>query len=307
MAKIIFNNKNYNIDESALAPAMAALEVHLRSMIGGADPESYVPGLYQTGAIDFYNTYGTSRPAPEMNEYGFYFGLKYRLEGEEVSFVFYEDGSAVEIYMEEIMELPAGSVTYEAGEIIFDGEVFATVNADGTLTMADGAVLVVETAVTELSDMLIMSWDDLIANGYMTVDNGVLTHTSTSVASPVTTYDALAACALEGDLLLPEDGSIVSIGDNAFDHDCPITGVLIPDSIANIGYCAFYGCMSLTSIEIPESVTSMGDSAFYNCRGLASITFNGTTVQWNSITKGANWNKRVPATYVQCSDGQVAL
>lgn len=39
MAKIIFNNKNYNIDESALAPAMAALEEHLSSMAGGTEPE----------------------------------------------------------------------------------------------------------------------------------------------------------------------------------------------------------------------------------------------------------------------------
>jgi hypothetical protein len=29
--------------------------------------------------------------------------------------------------------------------------------------------------------------------------------------------------------------------------------------------------------------------------------------EWNSITKGFEWNAFTPATYVQCTDGQVAL
>jgi hypothetical protein len=40
---------------------------------------------------------------------------------------------------------------------------------------------------------------------------------------------------------------------------------------------------------------------------LTSITYEGTQEQWNSITKGIDWNYLVLATYVQCSDGQVAL
>lgn len=39
MAKFIFNNKNYNIDDSAIATAMTALESHLSSMAGGAEPD----------------------------------------------------------------------------------------------------------------------------------------------------------------------------------------------------------------------------------------------------------------------------
>jgi hypothetical protein len=40
---------------------------------------------------------------------------------------------------------------------------------------------------------------------------------------------------------------------------------------------------------------------------LAEINFVGTTEQWGAITLGNRWNNYVPATYVQCSDGQVAL
>jgi hypothetical protein len=44
-----------------------------------------------------------------------------------------------------------------------------------------------------------------------------------------------------------------------------------------------------------------------DCTNLSSIIFEGTTAQWNAIRKGTDWNEDVPATHVQCSDGQVEL
>jgi hypothetical protein len=81
----------------------------------------------------------------------------------------------------------------------------------------------------------------------------------------------------------------------------------IPEGIEQIVGYAFGNCTSLTSVTIPNSVTSIGDGAFAGCTSLASITFEGTTAQWYAITKGDSWNFAVPATYVQCTDGQVAL
>lgn len=69
----------------------------------------------------------------------------------------------------------------------------------------------------------------------------------------------------------------------------------------------FAGCSNLTSITIPSSVTTIDDRAFSSCSTLNSITFEGTIQQWNAISKGRSWNYNVPATYVQCSDGQVTL
>jgi hypothetical protein len=51
----------------------------------------------------------------------------------------------------------------------------------------------------------------------------------------------------------------------------------------------------------------MGEGAFASCWDLTSIIFEGTKEEWNSITKESTWKNNVPATYVQCSDGQVAL
>jgi hypothetical protein len=65
------------------------------------------------------------------------------------------------------------------------------------------------------------------------------------------------------------------------------------------------------SVIIPNSVTSIGRCAFSGCTSLINIAFEGTVEQWNAIEKYLDthfdWNFGVPATYVQCSDGQVAL
>ena len=72
--------------------------------------------------------------------------------------------------------------------------------------------------------------------------------------------------------IIPTDGSVTSIGEDAF-HDCSgLTSITIPDSVTSIGSSAFSSCSSLTSITIPDGVTSIGDRAFYGCSGLTSIT-----------------------------------
>ncbi len=107
--------------------------------------------------------------------------------------------------------------------------------------------------------------------------------------------------------------SISSISDSAFRKCINLTNVTIPDTVTSISNHAFYECNNLTSVTIPNSVTSIGSFAFADCTSLNSITFEGTMAQWNAITFDSglegrfHWNANVPATYVQCSDGTVAL
>jgi hypothetical protein len=82
---------------------------------------------------------------------------------------------------------------------------------------------------------------------------------------------------------------------------------IIPNNVTSIEAYAFYGCTTLTSITIPNSVTYIGNAAFQDCETLTSIAFDGTMEQWNSISKKSSWKRKVPATHVQCTDGQVAL
>ena len=72
--------------------------------------------------------------------------------------------------------------------------------------------------------------------------------------------------------VIPDDGSVTSIGDWAFFGRDDLTSVTIPDSVTSIEEGAFYGCSGLTSVTIPDSVTSIGERAFSGCRSLTSVT-----------------------------------
>ena len=107
------------------------------------------------------------------------------------------------------------------------------------------------------------------------------------------------------DLVIPN--SVDTITDYAFYECSSLTSVTIPENVTSIGGWAFFGCSYLTSVTIPNSIASIENYAFSGCFRLTSITYEGTQEQWNTITKGDNWNNQVKATYVQCTDGQVAL
>lgn len=125
-----------------------------------------------------------------------------------------------------------------------------------------------------------------------------------SVCESIGNY-AFYCCSSLTSVTIPN--SVTSIGHSAFNGCSSLTNITIPNSVTSIGNSAFRSCSNLTSITIPNSVTSIGEYAFYNCNSLTSITFNGTTSQWNVITKGDDWNRNVPATHVHCLDGDVAL
>lgn len=131
--------------------------------------------------------------------------------------------------------------------------------------------------------------------------------TSITIPDGVTSIDdhTFRECSSLTSVTIPD--SVTSIGIYAFYNCIGLTSIVIPDSVKSIGNSAFFNCRGLTSIVIPDGVTSIGDYMFYNCSELTSMTFEGTISQWNAITFGKNWNHNVPATHVQCSDGDVAL
>lgn len=190
-----------------------------------------------------------------------------------------------------------------------------------------GAIALYEEQGTEaIEGMMITSWDELLANEVVHVEDGVVY----SNLDAEDTWENASSDALAGDLILPNDGSIKKLGDyhewddengewffeghTAFCSCYNLTGIKIPDGVTSIGEYAF-SYATFKSIIIPNSVTSIGKGAFSECTSLESITFNGTTAQWNAVSKtddygsndAASWNCFVPATYIQCSDGQVIL
>jgi hypothetical protein len=236
-----------------------------------------------------------------------YFEKKYSYmqNGLMVSWVFHDDGS-VTVYAEgrEMENTDPGEFVYEDGSVKYQ-DVVGTVSPDRKEVVFDQFTLVLdesdayefvpglyETGAIDvfrmqgsgaIADMLIMSWDEMVDYGYMTVTDGELYHTPTSQASPIATYDA-ASCALEGDLLLPRDGSITSLAEGSFIY-----------------------CEKLTGISLPSSITEIGSSSFRGCSSLNNVDFQGDTFLWEIIDKpsGSPWDKNVPATKVTCSDGYI--
>jgi hypothetical protein len=159
------------------------------------------------------------------------------------------------------------------------------------------------------------SWDGNVVNPSYTDEFGanIVSNTYENGKGVITfdgdvtmiAYSAFSGCDGLTSVTIPN--SVTSIRDYAFKGCFSLTSITIPNSITSIGSIAFGFCSALTSITIPNSVTSIGDRAFYDCSGLTSITFEGTTEEWDVVSKGDSWNYLVPATNVQCTDGQVPL
>ena len=177
------------------------------------------------------------------------------------------------------------------GAVISLEAVLNNLNAGGdvpTETLAPGLyqtgaiALYEEQGVEAVEGMMITSWDELLADGTVHVEYGVVYTNVDYDEWTNTSSDALA-----GDLILPNDGSIVAIGN--FDYDAEeghlgftlcenLTGIFIPNSVTSISAEAFEECYSLTSIVIPDSVTSIGEDVFYGCLNLTSAIISNNVM-----------------------------
>lgn len=155
--------------------------------------------------------------------------------------------------------------------------------------------------------------------------------TNINIPENVTTIGAgaFADCSNLANINIPKNTT--TIGESAFYGCNALTSISVPSSIESIGKRAFADCKNLEKIEvedgntiyysennclivkdynvlilgcknsiIPETVTRIEDYAF-NC---SEVTFNGTTEQWNAITKSDSWNDSSKYTVI-CTDGNI--
>ena len=71
--------------------------------------------------------------------------------------------------------------------------------------------------------------------------------------------------------VIPDNGSITTIADRAFNKCSRLESIIIPEGVVNIGEYAFKGCSSLTSIIIPDSLESIPASVFDDYSIIAQI------------------------------------
>ena len=79
--------------------------------------------------------------------------------------------------------------------------------------------------------------------------------------------------------VIPDDGSVTKISDNAFRGCTGLTSIRIPESITEIGESAFSDCTALTAITIPGSVKKIVSRVFSSCSALKDVTI-GNGVTW---------------------------
>ena len=70
--------------------------------------------------------------------------------------------------------------------------------------------------------------------------------------------------------LIPQDGSVVRIADNAFANN-DMTSLTLPDGITHIGAKAFLQCRQLRSITLSANLIEIGKEAFSYCNSLSEI------------------------------------
>lgn len=110
--------------------------------------------------------------------------------------------------------------------------------------------------------VMLKSWDELLAEGVVHVDDGVLTYSNNEL--------------FIGDLAIQDDGSITAIAQNAFKVCKNLTGIKIPNSVTSIGNAAFESATSLTHAILPSNIKYIYQSMFRNCDNITSIGLVGS-------------------------------
>ena len=133
--------------------------------------------------------------------------------------------------------------------------------------------------------------------------------------------ERVCACGEKESEAIPMTGSVgldytINIAENG--KYCIVTGIgtctdnkiIIPAFVSDyevscIAKEAFLGCTGITEIVLPKTITRIDASAFSGCTSLTSITFGGTKAQWQSVSKGGDWNYGTPTITVKCTDGNI--
>ena len=171
------------------------------------------------------------------------------------------------------------------GELVhYNGKQANVTIPDGVTALGDGAfgagrgitALTVPASVTHIEPGAVTRLNDLII---------------ISVAKDNPVYRSVGNCIIEtgtGTLIagckgsvIPDDGSVIIIGDSAF-LNCNLTDLVIPDGVVSIEYNAFSGCELIKEVFIPASVTNIDAAAFAYCGALEKITVDKSNPVYHS-------------------------
>ena len=114
-------------------------------------------------------------------------------------------------------------------------------------------------------------------------DNPVF-HSSGNCLIETDTKTLIAGCKAS---VIPDDGSVLTIGVGAFINCEELRSVAIPDSVTVIDGFAFSGCSNLESISFGNGLTHIKDNNFtiytINENYLSNVSYNGSREEWETV------------------------
>ncbi len=112
---------------------------------------------------------------------------------------------------------------------------------------------------------------------------------------------AFNSCDSLTEIVIP--GGVKTISKSAFVGCEKLSNVVIENGVTTIGYAAFSDCENLKTVTVPASLTRIDTYAFLSCSALKKITFEGTSAQWNGISKDDYWDWAAGNYTVEFADG----
>jgi hypothetical protein len=93
-----------------------------------------------------------------------------------------------------------------------------------------------------------------------------------------------------GNVVIPGDAGITSIGYSAFSYNLNMLSVFIPEGVTTIEDGAFQNCEYLTAVTFPQTLTTIGEGAFGYNHSLTSVEFPDslTTIGRNAFANCDN-------------------
>jgi hypothetical protein len=286
-SKVVVGGVEYSIDSTKMANVVSDLETVFGNLQTGIRLEA---GLYDAND-NLLASWDTL-----VNTYG--------LDCEKT---YYHDGPTDPQQLKTVL---INNGLYDAGKKMVIGNI-TSIGAGAFRTCENLADITIPSSVTNIGSSAFYDCSGLTS---ITIPDSVTSigsmafHycrglTNITISNSITSIrnSTFEGCRNLTEITIPD--GVTTIGGSAFNGCTGLASVTIPDGVTSIGEYAFKNCPALTSATIPDSVTDIGRGAYSDCTGLTEITFNGTIEQWDVITKGSDWNKNVPATYAQCSDG----
>lgn len=119
-----------------------------------------------------------------------------------------------------------------------------------------------------------------------------------SVAPESTHYAVKGNCLIElatktllkgfDNSVIPADGSVTVIAEQAFYGCKKITEIVVPDGVTTIGQYAFAHCTALQTIVLPASLLSIERDVHINIYGI-DVFYKGTQTEWDAVEKNGTF------------------